>query len=79
MKDYLNKKSYYAASFDKYVEKWGKDDEDIKKQLGFYYRLIGVFIEQGKWKKLIRRPVLTLGMYYLRFRVGLRYLQRNAA
>jgi len=77
LKDYLNKKSYYATSFDKYKKKWGADDPDIKKQLGFYYRFIQVFIEQGKWKKLLRHPILTLGMYYLRFRVGIRYLRRN--
>lgn len=77
LKDYLNKKSYYSNSFDKYKEKWGADDPDIKKQLGFYYRFIGVFTEQGKWKKLLAHPILTIGMYYLRFRVGIRYLRRN--
>ncbi len=77
LKDYLNKKSYYATSFDKYREKWGADDEDIKKQLGFYYRFIGVFIENKKWKKLLKHPILTAGMYYLRFLVGIRYLRRN--
>lgn len=77
LKDYLDKKSYYTNSFDAYVKKWGKDDKDIKKQLGFYYRFIGVFIEDGKWKKLIRHPILTVGMYYLRFCIGIRYLRRN--
>lgn len=77
LKSYLDKKSYYANSFDTYIAKWGKDDADVKKQLGFFYRFIGVFIENGKWKKLLRHPVLTAGMYYLRFRVGLRYLRRN--
>jgi len=77
LKDYLNKKSYYSKSFDKYIKKWGADDKDVKKQLGFYYRFIGVFTKQGKYKKLLRHPLLTLGMYYLRFRVGLRYLRRN--
>lgn len=77
LKSYLDKKAYYSKSFDKYKEKWGADDEDVKKQLGFYYRFIGVFTEKGKWKKLLRHPILTTGMYYLRFRVGLRYLRRN--
>lgn len=79
LKSYLNKKSYYANSFDAYINEWGANDEDVKKQLGLYYRFIGVFIEQGKWKKLIRHPILTAGMYYLRIRVGLRYLRRNAS
>ncbi len=77
LKDYLDKKSYYSKSFDKYKEKWGAEDEDIKKQLGFYYRFFGVFIENKKYKKLLRHPILTVGMYYLRIRVGIRYLRRN--
>lgn len=77
LKSYLDKKSYYANSFDVYIEKWGADDEDVKKQLGFYYRFIGVFAENKKYLKLIRHPILTIGMYYLRLRVGLRYLRRN--
>ncbi len=79
LKAYLDKKSYYANSFDTYIEKWGKDDADVKKQLGFFYRFIGVFIENGKWKRFISHPILAGGLKYLRFRVGLRYLRRNAA
>lgn len=73
-KKYLDKKSKYANTFDGYVAKWGKDDEDIKKQLSFYYRFFGVFLENDKWKKLIKHPILTLGMFALRFLIGLRYL-----
>lgn len=74
LKNYLKKKAYYIQSFDKYIAKWGKNDPDIKKQLGFYYRFIGVFIENCKWKKLIKHPILTLGMFTLRFLVGFNYL-----
>lgn len=77
LKKYLDKKSYYSNTFDIYREKW-KGHSDVKKQLSPYYRLAKVFIEKGKWKKLIRHPLLTIGMYYLRFRVGVRYLLRNA-
>lgn len=73
---YLNKKGYYAKSFDTYIAKWGKEDPDIKKQLGFYYRFVGVFIENGKWKQLLAHPLLTLGMYFLRGLVGLKFLFR---
>jgi len=76
LKNYLDKKSYYSNTFDIYIAKW-KGHPDVKKQLSPYYRFIGVFIENGKWKKLIMHPLLTKGMYYLRFRVGLRYLRRN--
>lgn len=74
---YLNKKAYYAKSFDKYTEKWGRDDLDIKKQFGFYYRFVGVFIENDKWKKLLSHPILASGMYFLRFLVGLKFLSRK--
>jgi len=74
---YLTKKGYYATSFDSYIQKWGKDDPDIKKQLGLKYRYVGVFIENGKWLKLLSRPDLTLGMAYLRFMVGIKYIFRK--
>lgn len=71
---YLKKKIFYSKDIKNYVAKWGKEDADIKKQLGFYYRFFGVFIENGKWKKLVRHPILLLGIYFLRFLVGLSYL-----
>ena len=74
---YLGKKSYYSKGFNMYTEKWGKDDPDIRKQLSLWYRFIVVFTEQGKFMKLLGHPILTLGMYYLRFRVGLIYLLSN--
>jgi len=73
-KTYFGKKKYYAKSFDTYAEKWNNDDM-VRKQLGFYYRFIGVFIENGKWKKLISHPFLTFGMYFLRFLVGITFLK----
>ncbi|MCL4374601.1 glycosyltransferase [Patescibacteria group bacterium] len=71
---YLTKKSYYIGSFDRYMKKWGKADPDIKKQLGFYYRYVGVFFERGKWKKLLVHPLLTLVMYFLRLLIGIEFL-----
>jgi glycosyltransferase involved in cell wall biosynthesis len=74
---YIQKKTYYARDFEKYMVKWGKDDEDIKKQFGIYYRYFGVFTENGKWKKLFRHPILSFGMYFLRFLVGINYITRK--
>lgn len=74
---YLKKKGYYAKNFDKYIEKWGKEDSDIVKQFGIWYRFCLVFIENGKWKKLVCHPILTFGMYFLRGLVGLKFLFRN--
>ncbi len=48
--------------------------KSIGKQLGFWYRYFGVFVEDGKGRQLLRYPVLTLGMYILRFLAGLNYL-----
>ena len=76
-KHYLDKKSYYSKGFDIYTEKWGKDDPDICKQLSLRYRFVGVFVEQGKYLRLLRHPILTLGMYFLRFLVGMLYLIRK--
>jgi glycosyltransferase involved in cell wall biosynthesis len=73
-KTYFGKKKYYAKSFDTYAKKWNNDGM-VKKQLGFYYRFIGVFIENGKWKKLISHPFLAFGMYFLRFLVGITFLK----
>ena len=77
LQHYLNKKRYYSKGFDIYSEKWGKNDPDIRKQLRPFYRFIGVFIEEGKFIKLLSHPLLTLGMYFLRLWVGLLYLMRK--
>ena len=77
LKKYISKKKYYSKNFDKYLKKWGSEDPDIKKQFGFRYRFFGVFIENGKWKKLIGNLPLALGMYFLRFLVGVSYILKN--
>jgi len=77
LKRYLQKKVYYSKNLDRYIEKWEENDRTIKKQLGFSYRFFGVFVENGKWKRLLRHPILTLGMYFLRGMVGIRYLIRK--
>lgn len=70
MKKYIEKKVYYSKSMEKYIKKWGKNDPDVKKQLGIFYRLIGIFVYDYKFIKLLRHPILTLGMFYLRLKVG---------
>jgi len=74
---YLAKKQKYTSTFDGYIKKWGKNDPDVQKQLGFWYRYFGVFIESSKWRKLLKHPVLAIGMYFLRFMVGIQYLRRR--
>ena len=74
---YLKKKGYYTNGIQEYKKKWGSNDTETLKQIGVRYRLIGVFVEQGKWKKLVRHPILTIAMYFLRLRVALVYLQSS--
>lgn len=74
-KKYLKKKSYYFKSFDKYIQKWGEDDLIVKKQSGAYYRLFGVFVEKEKWKKLVRHPLLAIGILILKLAVSLNCLR----
>lgn len=77
LKKYLRKKTYYSKDFKKYIEKWGEKDKIVRKQLGFCYRYFWVFVENGKWMRLLKHPILTLGMYLLRFRLGINYLFSN--
>ena len=74
LKKYLSKKGYYAKSFEGYINKWGKGDKDIKKQFSLSYRYCGVFLENGKWKRILAHPILAGGMYFLRGMVGVVYL-----
>lgn len=77
LRKYLSKKSYYVKSLSQYIQKWGENDLIVKKQLGFWYRFFGVFIKNKKWKKLLRHPLLTLGMYLLRIMVGVKFLSKK--
>lgn len=77
LRNYLKKKAFYADNFGLYIDKWGKDDPEIKKQFGFGYRFFGVFLERGKWKKFIRRFHLAVGMYFMKAMVGFIFLFRK--
>lgn len=77
LKKYLIKKEYYARSFEIYINKWGKNDPDIKKQFGIYYRFLGVFIENDKWKKILIAPNLFVGLIFLRLLVGISYFRQR--
>jgi glycosyltransferase involved in cell wall biosynthesis len=79
-KKYLAKKSYYSNSFNNYIMKWGSNDLIIRKQLGGKYRIFTVFIEDGKWKRLLVHPVLAFKMFILRLMIGIKYyISRKAA
>ncbi|MEL7642252.1 MAG: glycosyltransferase [Solidesulfovibrio sp.] len=78
---YLKKKTYYTGSAEAYIAKWtGKnpDDPDIRRQYGAAYRFFGVFVEQGRYRRLLSHPGKACGMYFLRFLVGVLFLARKA-
>lgn len=67
---YLMKKYYYTKNLNEaYIKKWERDNS-VKKQFNIYYRLLGVFIENGKWKKFISKPHLASAVIGLRCLVG---------
>ena len=69
----LEKKAYYSKSMAAYQAKW-PGHPTLRKQLGVGYRFVGVFVENGKWKRLLRHPVLAVVMYFERVMVGVTYL-----
>jgi glycosyltransferase involved in cell wall biosynthesis len=71
---YIDKKKYYSQSIVNYIIKWGENDPDIKKQLGFIYRYFFVFIENGKFKKICIHPLYFFSMYLILFFVGITFL-----
>lgn len=77
LKKYISKKKYYSKNFNKYLDKWDRGGLDLKKQFGFWYRFFGVFIENGKWRKLVSNLHLVFGMYFLRFLVGLSFILKH--
>jgi hypothetical protein len=38
-----------------------------------------VFVEKGKWKRLLRHPILAAVMYFERIAVGVVYLKNKGA
>ena len=69
----MAKKAYYTKSMAAYRAKW-KGHPALKKQFGLGYRFFGVFVENGKWRRLLRHPILAVVMYAERIAVGFTYL-----
>ena len=69
----MAKKKYYSGTVDAYRRKWPAD-AIVRKQFSPWYRFVGVFVEKGKWKKVLGHPLLFLGVLFERFSVGLVYL-----
>jgi glycosyltransferase involved in cell wall biosynthesis len=62
--DYFRKKAYYSKSMRRFADKHPND-----KVLDWKWRCFGVFLENGKWKKFLARPdltILVLGIIFIR-------------
>ena len=77
LRELIQKKSYYTGSFKNYINKWGRNDADVKKQFGFWYRYFGVFIENGKWRRLLQHPILAAAMFVSKILVGIVYATKT--
>ena len=69
----MAKKAYYSKGVADYKAKW-PNHPSVKKQFSPWYRYIGVFVENGKWRKLLCHPILALVMYTERVMVGFVYI-----
>jgi glycosyltransferase involved in cell wall biosynthesis len=69
MINYFKKKAYYSKSMVRYAQKHSDD-----KVLNWKWRCFGVFFEQGKWKRVLRRPDLMILVWLVIFIRGLIYL-----
>lgn len=56
-----------------YQAKW-KGHQALKRQFRFFYRYFGIFVEHGKWRRLLRHPILAAVMYLERIAGGFTYL-----
>lgn len=74
----LEKKAYYSKSMAAYQAKW-KGHPAVRKQFSLFYRYFGVFVEKGKWRKLLRHPILAAVMYFERIAVGMVYLANKTS
>jgi len=71
LKEYIAKKTYYTKSMHKFEEK-----HPDAKVLELKYRCWSVFVEDGKWKKLLRHPIATLMIIGLLLIRGIIYIKQ---
>jgi glycosyltransferase involved in cell wall biosynthesis len=67
--EYFKKKMYYSKSMEDFKRKNPND-----RVLNIRYRCWSVFTDNGKWKKLVRHPLLTMGIIIIIFIRGIIYV-----
>ncbi len=73
LRRHLKKKAYYSGNFHAYLAKWGRDAV-TRRQFGLSYRFLTVFVENGKWRRSLRHPLLMLAIWFDRALVGVTYM-----
>ena len=68
---YVEKKAYYSKSMKRYKELHPSD-----KILDLKYRCFGIFTERGKWKRLLKHPILALGILFILVIRGIIWLRK---
>ena len=58
--EYCKKKAYYTKSMENYIKKHPTDD-----CINIWYRCVTVFVENGKWRKLLKHPILSIGILFI--------------
>lgn len=66
--EYCKKKAYYTKSMARYRERYPFDP-----CLNLKYRCFQVYVENGKWKRLLMHPILTIGIVFLLIVRGIIY------
>lgn len=77
---YVKKKKIYALGGEIYQNKWKKKDKYlydhiVRKQYSPYHRLFGIFVEKGKWKKLILGFHLYIMFLFVKSTMALIYFR----
>ena len=67
-KEYFRKKAYYAESLGRFAAR-----NPLDPVLNLKYRCWTVFTEQGKWRKLLRHPILSVGIILMLIGRGVIY------
>lgn len=78
---YLTKKTKYNLGGEIYKEKWKRNrsvyDKIVSKQYSPSYRLVGIFFENMKWRKVLKNFHEFVIVVFLRLWIGLFYFAKN--
>jgi glycosyltransferase involved in cell wall biosynthesis len=79
---YVFKKANYVKGIEIYKQKWSKQnrfvyESIVLKQLNPFYRSVGIYSENGKWKQTIKKFPLYIFLVFLTMMKGAQYYLRS--